>query len=143
MASTDYNVDLTNCDREPIHIPGYIQSHGCLIACDNAMRMVLRHSENCREILRVDGDINGRTAEEVLGKNHRILKSGHQEDAIFKDLWKTISGGKIWRGEVKNRAKDGSYYWVDAVIAPVLGPDGKPKEYIAQRFVINDKKIGQ
>ncbi len=69
MASTDYNVDLTNCDREPIHIPGYIQSHGCLIACDNAMRMVLRHSENCREILRVDGDINGRTAEEVLGKN--------------------------------------------------------------------------
>ncbi|MDH7805100.1 MULTISPECIES: HWE histidine kinase domain-containing protein [unclassified Rhizobium] len=69
MASTDYNVDLTNCDREPIHIPGYIQSHGCLIACDNAMRMVLRHSENCREILRVDGDINGRTAEEVLGKD--------------------------------------------------------------------------
>ncbi|KJF68336.1 HWE histidine kinase domain-containing protein [Rhizobium nepotum] len=69
MASTDYPVDLTNCDREPIHIPGYIQPHGCLIACDNAMRMILRHSENCRDLLGFDGDINGRTAEEVLGKN--------------------------------------------------------------------------
>ncbi|MCW5910055.1 MAG: PAS domain-containing protein [Cyclobacteriaceae bacterium] len=80
------------------------------------------------------------TREEVMGKNHRLLKSGDQDDAIFADLWKTISRGKTWRGEIKNKAKDGSYYWVDAIIAPVLGADGKPKEYIAQRFVINDKK---
>lgn len=79
--------------------------------------------------------------EEVMGKNHRILKSGHQEDSIFADLWKTISDGRIWRGEVKNRAKDGTYYWVDAIIAPVLDERGKPKEYIAQRFVINEKKL--
>ncbi|HRG09575.1 MAG TPA: hypothetical protein PLJ08_13460, partial [Cyclobacteriaceae bacterium] len=52
----------------------------------------------------------------------------------------TISSGRVWRGEIKNKAKDGSFYWVDAIIAPVLGADGKPKEYIAQRFVINDKK---
>ncbi|HRG11544.1 MAG TPA: PAS domain-containing protein, partial [Cyclobacteriaceae bacterium] len=80
------------------------------------------------------------TREEVMGRNHRLLKSGDQDDSIFVDLWKTISSGKIWRGEVKNKAKDGSFYWVDAIIAPVLGADGKPKEYIAQRFVINDKK---
>lgn len=78
--------------------------------------------------------------EEVIGKNHRMLKSGHQPDEIFEQLWKTISSGKIWRGEVKNKAKDGSYYWVDAIIAPVLDQNGKPKEYIAQRFVINEKK---
>ncbi|HEY0656489.1 MAG TPA: PAS domain-containing protein [Chryseosolibacter sp.] len=78
--------------------------------------------------------------EDVIGKNHRILKSGHQADEIFHDLWKTISSGKTWRGEVKNKAKDGSYYWVDAIIAPVLDSAGKPKEYIAQRFVINEKK---
>lgn len=83
---------------------------------------------------------SGYTPEEVMGKNHRILKSGHQPDEIFVDLWKTISNGGIWRGEVKNRAKDGSYYWVDAIIAPVLDANGKPKEYIAQRFVINEKK---
>lgn len=69
MASIDDNVDLTNCDREPIHIPGYIQPHGCLIACDNAMRMVLRHSQNCRDLLGMEGDLNGRTAEDVLGKD--------------------------------------------------------------------------
>ncbi|HCZ34704.1 MAG TPA: hypothetical protein DHV26_02110, partial [Cytophagales bacterium] len=80
------------------------------------------------------------TREEVMGKNHRFLKSGDQEDTIFIDLWKTISSGRVWRGEIKNKAKDGSFYWVDAIIAPVLGADGKPKEYIAQRFVINDKK---
>ena len=51
-----------------------------------------------------------------------------------------LSAGNIWRGEVKNKAKDGSYYWVDAIIAPVLDEKGKPKEYIAQRFVINEQK---
>jgi PAS domain S-box-containing protein len=76
--------------------------------------------------------------EEVMGQNHRMLKSGDQDDQIFVDMWKTISGGKIFRGEIKNKAKDGSFYWVDAIVAPVLGEDGKPKEYLAQRFVIND-----
>jgi PAS domain S-box-containing protein len=80
------------------------------------------------------------TMEEVMGRNHRFLKSGDQDDAIFQELWKTISKGKIFRGEIKNKAKDGSFYWVDAIIAPVLGEDGKPKEYIAQRFVINNQK---
>ncbi len=78
--------------------------------------------------------------EEVMGKNHRILKSGDQDDQIFEDMWRTISSGNIFRGEIKNKAKDGSFYWVDAIIAPILDKHGKPKEYIAQRFVINDKK---
>ena len=83
---------------------------------------------------------SGYSLEDLIGKNHRILKSGHQPDEIFAGLWETISSGRIWRGEVKNRSKDGSHYWVDAIIAPVMGEDGKPKEYIAQRFVINEKK---
>lgn len=77
--------------------------------------------------------------EELIGKNHRMLKSGHQSDEVFKEMWQTISSGKIWRGEVKNRAKDGTHYWVDAIIAPILGANGKPKEYIAQRFVLHEK----
>ena len=80
------------------------------------------------------------TKEEVMGKNHRILKSGEQDDQIFVDMWKTISSGKIFRGEIKNKAKDGSFYWVDAIVAPVLDDKGKPVEYMAQRFVINDQK---
>lgn len=77
---------------------------------------------------------------EIMGKNHRILKSGDQDDQIFVDMWKTISSGNIFRGEIKNKAKDGSFYWVDAIVAPVLDSNGKPKEYIAQRFVINEQK---
>lgn len=77
---------------------------------------------------------------ELIGQNHRILKSGHQRDTLFADLWQNISSGKIWRGEIKNRAKDGSYYWVDTSIAPVLGKDGKPERYISVRFLITDKK---
>jgi methyl-accepting chemotaxis protein len=80
------------------------------------------------------------TKEEVMGKNHRMLKSGDQDDQIFVDMWKTISSGNIFRGEIKNKAKDGSFYWVDAIIAPVLDDSGKPKEYLAQRFVINEQK---
>ena len=80
------------------------------------------------------------TKEEVMGKNHRMLKSGDQDDQIFVDMWKTISSGKVFRGEIKNKAKDGSFYWVDAIIAPIFDDLGKPKEYIAQRFVINEQK---
>lgn len=80
------------------------------------------------------------TPEEVMGKNHRILRHPDMPAAAFEDLWRTISSGKIWRGEVKNLAKDGSVYWVDAIIAPVFNEEGQIKEYIAQRFVINEHK---
>lgn len=85
-------------------------------------------------------EISQYSPEEILGQNHRMLKSGHQPQEMFIDLWATISSGKIWRGEIKNRAKDGSYYWVDATIVPILGSDGKPKNYAALRTLINDEK---
>ncbi len=78
--------------------------------------------------------------EELIGHNYRILKSGHQPQALFDDLWKTISIGRTWRGEIKNKAKDGSYYWVDTSIAPIMGESGKPERYIAVDFLITDKK---
>ncbi|OGE84592.1 MAG: hypothetical protein A3B23_02250 [Candidatus Colwellbacteria bacterium RIFCSPLOWO2_01_FULL_48_10] len=77
---------------------------------------------------------------ELFGQNHRILKSHQQPDEVFVDLWKTISSGQVWRGEIKNRAKDSTYYWVDTSIAPILGSDGKPERYISVRFLITDKK---
>lgn len=69
MTSQVPQVDLTNCDREPIHIPGFIQPHGCLIACDSAMRTVLRHSLNCSDILGVPNDIIGKPIEQLLGND--------------------------------------------------------------------------
>lgn len=78
--------------------------------------------------------------EEVIGQNHRFLKSGRQKDEFYKNLWSTISSGKIWRDEIKNKAKDGSYFWVDTVISPILDKNGKPKEYVSEGFIITHKK---
>lgn len=78
--------------------------------------------------------------EELIGHNHRILKSGYHSQAFYVNLWSTITRGKQWRGLLKNKAKDGSYYWVDTSIAPILGNDGKPAKYISVRFPITERK---
>ncbi len=85
-------------------------------------------------------EVSKYSLDELIGQNHRLLKSGDQPDEMFVNLWKTISSGKNWRGEIKNKAKDGSYYWVDTSIAPILNDKGRPERYIAVRFLITDKK---
>ena len=77
---------------------------------------------------------------ELIGQNHRILNSGYHTDAFFKDMWRQIGKGNIWRGEFKNKAKDGSFYWVDATIIPFLDGDGRPYQYLSIRNDITEKK---
>ena len=84
--------------------------------------------------------ISGYSLPEIIGKNHRILKSGEHSPKFFKDLWKTISSGMIWTGDIKNRAKDGSYYWVQTSITPITDKNGKILKYLAIRSDITDKK---
>lgn len=78
--------------------------------------------------------------EELIGNNHRILKSDEHNTEFFKKMFSFISRGRLWRGEVKNIAKDGTAYWVNTVIVPVLNNKGKPVEYVSIRHDITDKK---
>src|SRR5262249_49916575 len=86
-------------------------------------------------------DITKYPREEILGQNPRIFKSGHHTTEFFRELWDTVLAGKAWHGEICNKAKDGSLYWVDTTITPFLGPDGRPYQFVVIRHDITQRKL--
>ncbi|WP_296618909.1 PAS domain-containing protein [Marivirga sp.] len=88
-------------------------------------------------------DVAKYSREEMIGKGHNLFRHPDMPSEVYKLMWDTIQSGKVFRGIVKNRAKDGSVYWVDAVISPVLDVEGKPKKYVGVRYVIEQEEIAQ
>lgn len=86
-------------------------------------------------------DISGYAREELIGKTHRLINSHRHDRSFFAEMWATILSGNTWTGEVCNRSKTGKYYWLDATIVPVKGPDGAPTHFIAVRRDITMRKL--
>ena len=84
--------------------------------------------------------ISGYSSEELIGRNHRMLQSGYHSREFFRNMWNTIANGHVWHGQVKNRARNGSYYWVEATMVPFMDKSGKPYQYVSMRTDITAQK---
>ncbi|WP_434685233.1 GAF domain-containing protein [Pseudanabaena minima] len=88
-------------------------------------------------------EVSGYSRAELMGKTHRLIKSDYHPPAFFQDLWQTISNGQVWRGEICNRAKNGSLYWVDSTIVPFTDSQGRAQHYLAVRIDITARKLAE
>ncbi|WP_453991795.1 PAS domain-containing sensor histidine kinase [Bacillus nitroreducens] len=88
-------------------------------------------------------EISKYSKHELMGQDHRIINSGYHDKEFWKDMWRTIGSGHVWKGEIRNKAKDGSFYWVDTTIVPILSDNGRPKQYLAVRHEVTALKETQ
>jgi len=109
-----------------------LDAHAIVSITDRAGKIIYANNQLCA--------ISGYSAAELLGQNHRILKSGAHPDSFYAEMWDTVARGKIWEGEVCDKKKDGSFYWVKSTVVPFFDEYGRPRQYIAIRTDITERK---
>lgn len=109
-----------------------IDMHAIVSATDNDGNIIYANDQFCK--------VSQYSREELLGKNHRLIKSDYHSNVFFEHMWREISKGNVWQGQIKNMAKDGSYYWVQSTITPEVDESGKVQRYIAVRTDVTQIK---